>query len=204
MCCKCQGAKGSPAVDGLPSLLQSPSIGARIAMSSFGRSVHNPRSFMQAENQIVLQDASVSGSEESCRPQKPSRIQPSCFFVTLFFAVAVFCILVFVMVRVIPEFEKTFVDFDVALPFMTIAVIATSNFLARFWWFLLLLVPLVVLLLVPLMVWLFVKRHTISVSVFNLLSLLVGLFTIVGILIGVAIFIACFRPLLILIMDVSS
>jgi len=145
---------------------------------------------LQTENQTIPQDLSVSDSK------KPSKMQPSCFLVTLFFAVVVLCVLVFVMVRTIPEFEKIFIDFDAELPVMTIAVIMASIFFASYWWCLLLLVPLVV--------WLFVKRHTIPVVVLNLLSLLFGLFAIVGILIGVVIFIACFRPLLTLITDLSS
>jgi len=171
--------------------LQSQSVSAKINSAKSIPKHLNPKSeiVMQTENQTISQDTSVSASEDSCPSQTTTRIQPSCFFVTLLFAAAVLGILAFVMVKIIPKCEEIFCDFDAELPVMTIVVITASNFLTRFWCCLFLLVPLVI--------WLFIKRHKIPVGILNLLSLLLVVFSIVGILIGVFIFIACLMPLLV-------
>jgi type IV pilus assembly protein PilC len=61
------------------------------------------------------------------------------------FAVAILC---FIMLRIVPEFQKIFEEFDAELPNMT-QVLITASYLVANWWFLL---PGV-----PIAIWLFVK-----------------------------------------------
>ena len=65
--------------------------------------------------------------------------------VVVLFAVAILC---FIMVKIVPEFEKIFVDFGATLPPVTQVLITVSNIIAH-WWFLL---PAI-----PIAIWLFVK-----------------------------------------------
>ena len=63
----------------------------------------------------------------------------------VFFAVA---ILVFIMLKIVPQFEKIFKEFGTTLPDITLALISTSQFVGH-WWFLL---PII-----PTSIWLFIK-----------------------------------------------
>jgi type IV pilus assembly protein PilC len=101
------------------------------------------------------------------------------------------------MVRIVPEFEKIFIDFDAPLPVMTLVVIMASCFLVRYWW-------LMLLLIIPLFLWLFSASRTVSANTLNLLSLLLGVFTVVEILVGACILFALFRPLIVTIVDLSA
>jgi len=65
--------------------------------------------------------------------------------VVVLFAVAILC---FIMVKIVPEFQKIFSEFGVELPPMTQVLIAASNGVAH-WWFL---IPAI-----PIAIWLFVK-----------------------------------------------
>jgi len=147
-------------------------------------------------NQTDVQNTSASVSDESCCSKKPTRLQLSCFFGTLLFAVAGISILAFLMLKIVPDFEKIFVDFDMDLPVMTHIVIAAANLFAWVWWCLLLLVPLVL--------WLFIKGRTFPAIVLNLLSLLFGIISVVVILIGIVVFISVFMPLIVSIAELST
>jgi len=57
-------------------------------------------------------------------------------------------ILVFIMLKIVPSFQKIFEDFETELPAMTQTLITASNIVAAYWW----LLPAV-----PTGVWLFVK-----------------------------------------------
>ena len=57
-------------------------------------------------------------------------------------------ILVFIMLRIVPSFEKIFKDFGASLPAMTQMLITGSHLVARYWW---------ALPLVPTAIWLFIK-----------------------------------------------
>ncbi len=57
-------------------------------------------------------------------------------------------ILVFIMLKIVPSFEKIFADFGTELPAMTQALITASNIVAHYWW----LLPAV-----PTAIWLMVK-----------------------------------------------
>jgi type IV pilus assembly protein PilC len=58
------------------------------------------------------------------------------------------CILTFIMIKIVPEFEKIFEEFDLPLPKMTLLLVAISNWTVRYWY----LVPGV-----PITIWLTVK-----------------------------------------------
>jgi type IV pilus assembly protein PilC len=57
-------------------------------------------------------------------------------------------ILTFIMIMIIPKFEKIFKDFDMTLPWATLTLIAVSRWFVDYWW----LLPLV-----PFALWLFIK-----------------------------------------------
>ncbi|MFZ5831105.1 MAG: type II secretion system F family protein [Planctomycetota bacterium] len=57
-------------------------------------------------------------------------------------------ILVFIMIKIVPQFEKIFTEFEAQLPQMTQTLIYVSNWVGKYWWSL----PLF-----PLAIWLFVK-----------------------------------------------
>jgi type IV pilus assembly protein PilC len=57
-------------------------------------------------------------------------------------------ILVFIMLKIVPSFQKIFADFGTALPPMTVLLIQISNWTMRWWW---------TLPLVPTAIWLFIK-----------------------------------------------
>jgi type IV pilus assembly protein PilC len=57
-------------------------------------------------------------------------------------------ILTFIMIKIVPEFESIFIDFELELPKMTIYLIALSNWCVEFWY----LIPLV-----PTVIWLTIK-----------------------------------------------
>jgi type IV pilus assembly protein PilC len=57
-------------------------------------------------------------------------------------------ILVFIMLKIVPSFEKIFADFDAELPPMTQALIQMSTLVGSYWY---------LLLLVPIAIWLFIK-----------------------------------------------
>jgi len=57
-------------------------------------------------------------------------------------------ILIFIMLKIVPAFEKIFKDFDTTLPDMTLALINTSQFIGHYWWA----IPGI-----PISIWLFVK-----------------------------------------------
>ena len=127
----------------------------------------------------------------------PTKIQRFLFYTVFSFAVGIFICLVVMMVRVVPEFEKIFCDFEAALPVMTQIVIMASHVLVRYWW-------LMLLLIVPLFLWLFIASRTVSANTLNFLSLLIGVFTVVGVLVGTGILFALLRPLIILVTELSA
>jgi type IV pilus assembly protein PilC len=57
-------------------------------------------------------------------------------------------ILTFIMIKIVPAFEKIFTDFELDLPPMTVALIAVSNWCANYWF----LIPGI-----PISIWLMVK-----------------------------------------------
>jgi type IV pilus assembly protein PilC len=57
-------------------------------------------------------------------------------------------ILVFIMLKIVPQFEKIFKDFGTALPDITVILIATSNWVGKNWW---------MLPAFPIIFWLFIK-----------------------------------------------
>ncbi len=57
-------------------------------------------------------------------------------------------ILVFIMIKIVPAFEKIFADFEATLPTMTQTLISTSQWVGKYWW---------VLPVVPTSIWLFIK-----------------------------------------------
>lgn len=76
------------------------------------------------------------------RKVKGAMIYPIC---VVTFATAV---LSFIMIRIVPEFEKIFADFDADLPEITVALMETSRFISTYWY----LIPGV-----PIGIWLFIK-----------------------------------------------
>ena len=140
---------------------------------------------------------SMSVSEDSCCSPKPTRTQRFFFYTVLFFALGTLICFVAVMTRIVPGVEKIFIDFDATLPVMTQIVIMASHFLVRYWW-------LMLLLVIPLFLWLLSTSRTVSANTLNLLSLLLGFFTIAGILVSACILFALFRPLIILITELSA
>jgi hypothetical protein len=58
------------------------------------------------------------------------------------------CILTFIMLKIVPEFEKIFEEFDLDLPKMTLMLVAISNWTVKFWY----LIPGI-----PITIWLSVK-----------------------------------------------
>ena len=77
------------------------------------------------------------------RKVKGALVYPIC---VVTFAVL---ILVFIMLKIVPEFEKIFSDFDAELPPITKALIGASEMVATYWW-LLPAVPIGIVLLVKL------------------------------------------------------
>src|SRR5262249_55499883 len=62
-------------------------------------------------------------------------------------------ILTFIMIYIIPKFEKIFKDFDMTLPDATLALIATSHWFADYWY----IIPLF-----PMTYWLLIKLIRLS------------------------------------------
>jgi type IV pilus assembly protein PilC len=58
------------------------------------------------------------------------------------------CILTFIMIRIVPEFEKIFIEFELPLPKMTLLLVSISKWTVRFWY----LIPGI-----PISIWLSVK-----------------------------------------------
>jgi len=58
------------------------------------------------------------------------------------------CILTFIMLKIVPEFEKIFAEFDLELPSMTLMLVAISQWTVRYWY----LIPGI-----PVAIWLTVK-----------------------------------------------
>lgn len=58
------------------------------------------------------------------------------------------CILTFIMIKIVPEFEKIFVEFDLELPPMTLMLVSISNWCVTYWY----LIPGI-----PISIWLMVK-----------------------------------------------
>ncbi|MEX2310529.1 MAG: type II secretion system F family protein, partial [Pirellulales bacterium] len=58
------------------------------------------------------------------------------------------CILTFIMIKIVPEFEKIFIEFDLELPAMTLLLVKISNWCVDFWY----LIPGI-----PITIWLTVK-----------------------------------------------
>ena len=69
----------------------------------------------------------------------------------IFVVVAATIILIFIMVKIVPEFEKIFLDFDAELPPMTKFLMAASNNIVLYWY----LIPIV-----PISLWLLIKLTT--------------------------------------------
>jgi len=69
----------------------------------------------------------------------------------VFVVLAAVGILIFIMLKIVPEFEKIFLDFDATLPPMTVFLIGASNAIATYWY----LIPLV-----PFSIWLLIKLTT--------------------------------------------
>jgi type IV pilus assembly protein PilC len=58
------------------------------------------------------------------------------------------CILTFIMIKIVPEFETIFIEFDLELPAMTLLLVSISNWCVRYWY----LIPGV-----PVTIWLTIK-----------------------------------------------
>jgi type IV pilus assembly protein PilC len=58
------------------------------------------------------------------------------------------CILTFIMIKIVPEFEKIFEEFDLELPAMTLLLVSVSKWCVRFWY----LIPGI-----PITIWLTIK-----------------------------------------------
>ncbi len=57
-------------------------------------------------------------------------------------------ILTFIMIKIVPSFEKIFKDFDIELPAMTLMLITISHAAVDYWWA----IPAI-----PISLWLFIK-----------------------------------------------
>jgi len=68
-----------------------------------------------------------------------------------FVVLAAVGILIFIMLQIVPEFEKIFNDFDTDLPPMTVFLVGASNAVATYWY----LIPII-----PLSLWLLIKLTT--------------------------------------------
>ena len=81
-------------------------------------------------------------SESLKRKVKGAMIYPIC--------VVVFAggILTFILWKIVPAFEKIFVDFETDMPAMTVALIAASNMVVAYWY---------LLWVIPLGIWMFLK-----------------------------------------------
>ena len=79
-----------------------------------------------------------------------ARIKSAMTYPT-FVVLAAVGILIFIMIKIVPEFEKIFKDFDTKLPAMTEFLIGASNAVVYYWY----LLPIV-----PLSIWLLVKLTT--------------------------------------------
>ena len=75
----------------------------------------------------------------------------SALMYPVFVVLAAVGILTFILLKIVPEFEKMFVEFDSELPAMTVFLVGASNAVVRFWY----LLPLV-----PLSLWLLIKLTT--------------------------------------------
>lgn len=95
-----------------------------------------------------------SGTLESCfkRLQKyydksskvKAKVSSALTYPIMVLIVAVI-VIVIIMVVAVPEFTRAFNDLGIELPFITRALIATSNFFIKFWWLIILTVVLTVL-----------------------------------------------------------
>jgi type IV pilus assembly protein PilC len=94
--------------------------------------------------ELILQRLAdfLERAESLKRKVKAAMIYPC---VVVFVAV---CILTFIMISIVPQFENIFKDFDLTLPAMTLALVAISNWCVRFWF----LIPGI-----PIAIWLMVK-----------------------------------------------
>ena len=79
-----------------------------------------------------------------------ARIKSAMTYPT-FVVLAAVGILIFIMLRIVPEFEKIFLDFGTDLPGMTRFLIGASNAIARYWY----LIPII-----PFSIWLIIKLTT--------------------------------------------
>ena len=69
----------------------------------------------------------------------------------IFVVLAAVGILIFIMIKIVPEFEKIFIDFDTDLPPMTQFLIGASNAVVNYWY----LIPII-----PISLWLLIKLTT--------------------------------------------
>ena len=79
-----------------------------------------------------------------------ARIKSALTYPT-FVVLAAVGILIFIMLKIVPEFEKIFIDFDTDLPAMTSFLILASNAVATYWY----LIPII-----PISIWLLIKLTT--------------------------------------------
>jgi type IV pilus assembly protein PilC len=79
-----------------------------------------------------------------------ARIKSAMTYPT-FVVLAAVAILIFIMLKIVPEFEKIFLDFGTDLPGMTKFLIGASNAVATYWY----LIPIV-----PFSIWLIIKLTT--------------------------------------------
>jgi len=79
------------------------------------------------------------------------------YLCTMIFSMAP--VMLFVFLRIIPEFKKIFVDFDVNLPALTIAVISASNAFVFYWY---LVAPFVLLLIAAAVVYLILQTNAVA------------------------------------------
>ena len=75
------------------------------------------------------------------------RVKSAMIYPVVVISVAV-AILTFIMIRIVPEFEKIFEEFDLELPPMTLALVSISNWTVNYWF----LIPGI-----PISVWLLIK-----------------------------------------------
>jgi len=75
----------------------------------------------------------------------------SALMYPIFVVLAAVGILTFIMIKIVPQFEAIFVDFDTDLPAMTILLVTMSNYTVKYWY----LLPII-----PLSIWLLIKLTT--------------------------------------------
>jgi len=85
------------------------------------------------------------------RSQELKQRIKSALMYPIFVVLAAVGILTFIMIKIVPQFEAIFKDFDTTLPPMTLVLITASNYTVKYWY----LLPII-----PLSIWLLLKLTT--------------------------------------------